>query len=98
MRLMAASSDDLKYGPVAILKGPHKGRIGYYDDDDIKAIVYFGSMFLCGGWYDIPHSYLRQANTEDLLKRSEAIYQEIGFRSRADMSIEQKYELLLEHH
>lgn len=31
------------YGPVLIMAGPHKGKIAYYDDDeDTKAIVYFG--------------------------------------------------------
>jgi len=40
------------YGPVTILKGPHKGKLGYYDDDDLgserrpgKAIVYLGEPF-----------------------------------------------------
>jgi len=94
-----SSGDHLKYGPVIVLKGHHKGRIGYYDDDeDTKAIVYFGSMFLCSGFYDIPHRFLRQANTEDLLKRNEAIYRELGFRSESGGLIEDKYNLLLEKH
>jgi hypothetical protein len=40
------------YGPVRILKGPHKDKLGYYDDDDLgsercpgKAIVYLGEPF-----------------------------------------------------
>lgn len=33
------------WGLVFVTKGPHKGRIGYYDDDEgAKAIVYFGEM------------------------------------------------------
>jgi hypothetical protein len=95
---VSSSPKQLKYGPVLILKGPHKGRIGYYDDDDVKAIVYFGSMFFARDWYEISHSYLRQANTEDLLKRSEAIYRELGFQSGSDTAIEEKYDLLLERH
>ena len=40
------------YGPVRIRKGRHKGKLGYYDDDDLgserrsgKAIVYLGEPF-----------------------------------------------------
>jgi hypothetical protein len=39
------------YGPVRILKGPHKGKLAYYDDDlgteerPGKAIVYVGEPF-----------------------------------------------------
>lgn len=89
---------DLEYGPVAILKGPHKGRIGNYDDDERKAVVYFGSMFLCEGWYEIPYSYLRQANTDDLLKRKAIIEGQLGTRSESEdaLPIAEKYDLLLE--
>ena len=27
---------DIPYGPVKIIEGPHKGRIGYYDDTDTE--------------------------------------------------------------
>lgn len=31
------------YGAVLVMSGPHKGKIAYYDDDDdTKAIIYFG--------------------------------------------------------
>jgi hypothetical protein len=90
------SGKRLDYGPVVILKGPHKGRIGNYDDDDIKAIIYFGSMFLCPGWYEIPHKYLRPANTTDLINRRAKIDQELGLWSEAAISVEEKYYLLLE--
>ena len=34
------------YGPVLILKGSHRGRVGYYDDDEgTAAIVYLGEPF-----------------------------------------------------
>jgi hypothetical protein len=33
------------YGPVLILRGRHKGTVGYYDDDDDGAIVYLGAPF-----------------------------------------------------
>ncbi len=27
---------EISYGPVKIIDGPHVGRIGYYDDDEIE--------------------------------------------------------------
>jgi hypothetical protein len=39
--------EDLDYGPVLITRGKYKGRIGYYDDDDLsKGVVYFGDYFV----------------------------------------------------
>ena len=38
-------SDELEYGPVIILDGPHKGRIGVLDDiEEKEGYVYFGNM------------------------------------------------------
>jgi len=88
--------EQLEYGPVFILRGPHKGRIGNYDDDDLKAIVYFGSMFLCPGYYEISHKNLRQANTTDLIERSARIREELGLYSESAIPFEEKYYLLLE--
>jgi hypothetical protein len=37
---------NLTYGPVRIIRGKYKNRIGYYDDDHgAKAIVYLGQWF-----------------------------------------------------
>lgn len=34
------------YGPVVITKGKHKGKMGYYDDEDERhAYVYLGTPF-----------------------------------------------------
>jgi hypothetical protein len=34
------------YGPVKVIKGKQKGKVGYYDDDEGGyAIVYFGEPF-----------------------------------------------------
>ena len=34
------------YGPVLILRGDHKGIVGYYDDDEGgRAVVYLGEPF-----------------------------------------------------
>jgi hypothetical protein len=46
------SAEQGDYGPVRILAGPHKDRLGYYDDDlgsdrrPGKAIVYLGEPFV----------------------------------------------------
>lgn len=96
---MLSSHRDLEYGPVLILKGYHKGRVGNYDDDESgKAIIYFGSMFLCPGWYEVPFGHLRQANTNDMMKRKRMIERRIGIGSDTPISIEEKYDLLLEKH
>ena len=35
------------YGPVLILRGDHKGTVGYYDDDEGgRAVVYLGEPFV----------------------------------------------------
>ena len=96
---MRNSLRDLQYGPVLILKGSHKGRIGYDDDDESgTAIVYPGQVFLSPGWYEIPLRYLRQANTNDMIKRREIIGRQIGLGSKEVISLEEKYYLLLERH
>jgi len=37
------------YGPVRVVGGKHRGKVGYYDDDELdkddKAVVYFGEPF-----------------------------------------------------
>jgi hypothetical protein len=38
----------LRYGAVRVLKGRHAGKIGYYDDDDDRAVVYFGEPIHSG--------------------------------------------------
>lgn len=66
--------EDLGYGGVLVTKGEHKGKIGYYDDDDYccetdqsMAIVYFDEPFK-GEYYLIPHEFLTQAKSEKLEK------------------------------
>jgi len=35
------------YGPVLIVRGDHKGTVGYYDDDEGgRAVVYLGEPFV----------------------------------------------------
>ena len=62
---MAVQEGD--YGMVEVIKGKHKGKIGYYDDvaDDGKAIVYFGRPFE-SEYYRIPHSFLIKTEKRNL--------------------------------
>ena len=80
-----------------ICRGPFKGRIGCYDDDDDrKAIVYFGSLFCNRGYYLIPTSYLRPANTRDFVNRREEIRREVYLAKDEELSPEEQCSLLLE--
>ena len=40
MRLVVDKKDELIYGPVLITKGSHKGKVGYYDDEDDNLIEF----------------------------------------------------------
>ena len=76
---MPYSAEDFEYGPVYVLRGPHKGRIGEFDDDAYErgrmyAIVQFAPFGLASYESLIPLSYLRAPNTNDLLKRYEEIW------------------------
>jgi len=36
---------ELEYGPILVVKGRHKGRVGYYDDEaNGVPMVYFGEF------------------------------------------------------
>ena len=62
---MAVQEGD--FGMVEVIKGQHKGKIGYYDDvaDDGKAIVYFGRPFE-SKYYIISHSCLIKTEKRNL--------------------------------
>lgn len=53
MRLVVKKK--LMYGPVLITKGPHKGKVGYYDDEyeDDKLIIYPDLPTHCTDWYTV---------------------------------------------
>ncbi len=55
------------YGMVEMIRGTHKGKIGYYDDvyDDGRAVVYFGRPFE-SEWHSIPHSFLIKTEKRNL--------------------------------
>lgn len=76
------------YRPVVIISGPHKGRIGVYDDEDTEngqtlAIVYFGNMLLPSAYYLIPFECLSDAlTTYKLVERINEISRELCKRKK----------------
>ena len=67
--------EELNYGLVYVVKGRHKGRILYYDDDDTPktATCYAGHPLDFVGTFGIPKKRLRVTTIDDLLGRSENI-------------------------
>jgi hypothetical protein len=67
------------YGPVVIVTGEHRGRVGYYDNDEGKnAIVYFGEPFMLG-YVLIPRRYLRKTDVTPLeFERFKRRYPEVA--------------------
>jgi hypothetical protein len=57
------NSPKLKYGTVEVIAGRHKGKIGYYDDEEYtdsgaeRAVVYFEFPFVTD-WVMIKHEHL----------------------------------------
>ncbi|WP_146654966.1 hypothetical protein [Labilithrix luteola] len=72
------SFDRVEMGAVIVTSGPHRGRIGDYDDDGetdggrSAAVVYFGTMYTSAPRL-IPYGMLRGANERDLRKRREEL-------------------------
>ena len=58
---------EIEFGIVSVVKGKHKGKVGYYDDDELddngklKAVVYFGEPFE-SQYLFVPHNYLNEAS------------------------------------
>jgi hypothetical protein len=71
--------DELDYGPVLVFRGRHKGRIVYYDDNESSktAICYVGHPLDFVGTYNIPMRFLREPTIDELLKRREALGNEL---------------------
>lgn len=86
--------DVLEYGPVLITKGKYKGKIGYYDDDeDERAVVYFGDPMLLGSWVTIKHSCLSNTvSTMAIVKNINKLFHKIA----ESFSITDKYNSLQE--
>lgn len=72
------------YGPVLITGGPHKGRIGAFDNQEgIRAFVYFGHPLFALGYHLISARHLSPVSTVDLMRRLDEIYDAIGMKARA---------------
>jgi hypothetical protein len=75
------------YGPVRVLDGEHRGKVGYYDDDDGReAIVYFGEPFL-SDYVLIPRAVLEKVAVTSLeLERWKRKYPLAGELARPAVS------------
>lgn len=58
------SEKELEYGIVRVIKGRHKGKVGWYDDDETpkKAIVYFDEILVSGSYVLVNIDYLENVN------------------------------------
>jgi TIR domain len=91
---------DVSLGPVLISRGKHRGRIGYYDDDDHNgAIIYFGDFLLVDGYHIIPYRSIRYATLDTLLKRHEEIQMQLTWANHgSNLDMDERYSLLAELH
>jgi hypothetical protein len=83
------------YGPVQVISGRYRGRVGYYDNDEdldrggSRAVVYFDVPFLFGPRF-IKHEYLvptkvAPAALERLARHAPHIMRRFGIvRKRSD--------------
>ena len=79
-RIDRSKTTPVEWGPVYITAGRHKGRIGYYDDDDFLddgktegAIVYFGEFFVARGYCLIPTTFISEVTTHSLMNRRQEL-------------------------
>lgn len=93
----------LQYGPVLIKRGPNKGRIGYYDDDEddsgvSKIIIYPGVPIYCKRYYIVQRAYATSIiPTESIARRWEDIEHAICYeRYKNELTAEEIIDLLHE--
>ena len=69
VKVLKGGSDLVNYGPVYVDSGRYKGRIGYFDDEDVNSksepigYVSFGDPLLCP-FREIRLQYLRKPTKE----------------------------------
>ena len=88
----AVANDKLVYGPVKVINGKHKGRIGIYaDHDDDFGFVYWGNMINNLDSYDqIELSCLtNHITTFDLVTRSDILYGKLFAELNASSTAEE---------
>lgn len=76
---MPYTETDFAYGPVIVLRGKHKGRVGEFDDDTIlrkrlHAIVKFAHPLITPYYTYIPVEYLESPNTQQLMARYDQLF------------------------
>lgn len=76
---MPYTETNFAYGPVIVLRGKHKGRVGEFDDDTIhrkrlNAIVKFAHPLITPYYTYIPVEYLESPNTQQLMNRYEQLF------------------------
>lgn len=93
----------IPYGPVLISGGPHKGRIGIYDDDDYnhkkkceEAIVYFGDCQLTPGYSIITFKYIAEVTTHALMERKQELFNDVTSLGEHPLEGEQRARALEE--
>jgi len=86
---MPYTAKDFAYGPVIVLRGKHKGRIGEFDDDTVHrgrphAIVKFTHPLITPYYTYIPIHYLGSPNTRQLMSRFDELFWKLSpFRGEA---------------
>ncbi|MDA7418836.1 toll/interleukin-1 receptor domain-containing protein [Xenophilus arseniciresistens] len=75
---MPYTESEFAYGPVIVLRGKHKGRVGEFDDDTfhrkrLHAIVKFAHPLITPYYTYIPVEYLELPNTQQLMTRYEQL-------------------------
>ena len=80
---MQYSKENYEFGPVAIIRGPHRGRIGRLDDTTHigrteKGVIIFAPFAISSNRYNIHLESLQQPNTQQLLDRYHALYESLS--------------------
>jgi TIR domain len=80
---MPYTETDFSYGPIIVLRGKHKGRIGDFDDNTThrkraQAIVKFADPLITPYYTYIPIEYLELPNTQQILTRYEQLLRQLS--------------------
>lgn len=91
--------NELCWGPIKIISGKHKGRIGYYDDIEYKgnkkfAVVYFDGMLVGEEFHWIRHEHIAPVTTDDLMRRRKEINPRLSAKRSSN---KERFELLSEY-
>lgn len=79
---MPFSAAEFEFGPVLVIKGNHKNRIGYLDDETSHGgrrcgVVKFAPPLVTVSHYLVPLSYLEYPNTQQLLTRYSELWRQL---------------------